>query len=88
MLTAAQFRALKDWPDSGGYVCGVSYATCSCLVRAGLFIRSDRYKKVLPACDEAIREYETAQNPSNQANLGDVPETNFGDIPGHKETLK
>ena len=44
--------------------------------------------KVQPACDEAIREYEEAQNPSNQANLGDVPETNFGDIPGHKETLK
>ena len=68
MLTPAQYKALKAWPESGGYVCGVSYATCKCLVRAGLFIRipySNRYKKVSPACDDAIREYEAAQRIDN-----------------------
>ena len=47
MLTDAQYKALKAWPD-----------------------------------DKA------AHHLSNQANLSDVPETNFGDIPGHKEALK
>ena len=91
MLTAAQYKALKTWPDSGGYVRGVSEATCRCLVAKWLFKKipsSWHYKKLQTACNNAIREYEAAHYLSNQANLSDVPETNFGDIPGHKETLK
>ena len=67
MLTTAQYKALKEWPNSGGYVCGFSSATCECLLRAGLFRRANDYslylfKKVHPACDDAIREYEAAHN--------------------------
>ena len=47
MLTPAQYKALKAWPDN-----------------------------------------KAAHSPSSQAHLGDVPETNFEDIPGHKEALK
>ena len=72
MLTPAQYRALKDWPESGGYICGTSSATCECLLRAGLFRRSNDYslslfKKVQPACDNAIREYEEAQERRSKA---------------------
>ena len=66
MLTDAQYKALKSWPDAGGYVCGVSSATCECLLRAGLFRKANDYsrmlfKKVKSTCDDAISEYEAAQ---------------------------
>lgn len=63
MLTPAQYKALKAWPDGGGYVRGFSEATCRCLVTKGLFRNipsSWHYKKIEPACSEAIREYEAA----------------------------
>jgi len=65
MLTDAQYRALKAWPDTGGYVRGFSEATCRCLVAKGLFRNipsSWHYKKIEPACDDAIREYEEAHD--------------------------
>ena len=67
MLTPAQYKALKEWPESGGYVCGTSSATCKCLLRVGLFRMANDYslslfKKSQPACDYAINEYEAAHN--------------------------
>jgi len=64
MLTDAQYRALKAWPESGGYVVGVSQATCRRLLTLGLFeivhYSGGYYKKHEPDCSNAIREYEEA----------------------------
>lgn len=70
MLTDAQYKALKSWPEPGGYVLGFSRATCEALVFKRCMKRvpfSWFYKKVSPACDEAIREYEEAQERRSKA---------------------
>lgn len=75
MLTDAQYKALKAWPDGivavitprgmttkhGIGICGIS--TFSKLFRDRLVSASDigTITKVQPACDDAIREYEAAQ---------------------------
>ena len=71
MLTPAQYKALKAWPDSGGYIVGISRATCRCLLNLGLFdtvhYSGGYYKKIEPACSDAIREYEEAQERRSKA---------------------
>lgn len=72
MLTPAQYKALKAWPDDRRKTGCVSIIYS--LINSGL-LRSETsnyISKNSSACDDAIREYEAAQNLSNQANLSDA----------------
>ena len=83
MLTAAQYKALKAWPDGqavyitskGGFsvtklgwlVCGI-YIFCGLLKRGLVWTNTaGAAVKLQPACDEAIREYEEAQERRSKA---------------------
>lgn len=78
MLTPAQYKALKAWPDVDMQRDLVEAGLLACRYRYGRLIGLE---EVQPACNEAIREYEAAQNASSQANLSDVAETGIGKNP-------
>ena len=95
MLTPAQYKALKAWPDDillwqsshgeewsflgkefdNNCIQAFSKTGLVCITQFNTKRFHAFCKKVQPACNEAIREYEAAQNPSSQTNPGDTPET-------------
>ena len=64
MLTDAQYKVLKSWPDGGRYELPDECRALGRFIKAwrrdilGLRIRV--YLKRQPACNDAIREYEEA----------------------------
>lgn len=66
MLTDAQYRALKAWPDGQTLAAKIGDKRMVSMDGIVRCISSNSFYacfvKVQPACDDAIREYEAAHN--------------------------